>query len=315
MTIETGLAAWARPGAAAVRPFRAGDERAILAAMLAAKSRGEYDTVERYQLEAAADRLPHDPGSCAVADLDGRLVGWVIPVDDDLMVLPEFRRRGIGRRLVAAGRAIAAASGRGPLRLWVPRRPGPEAFARACGLRYTSSLWQMRLTGSRLDMVPAPDFPVGVTARAFAPGVDEEPFTHLVNTAFRDHPAPLHLTPDEVRRTHTVPGFDPATVLVVEDGASREMVGFCRILTYTMEDGTPAGEVRLLGVRSDWRGRGLGRAVTAWGVDELRHRGAATVVLAVEGRNEDALRLYRGLGFRFAVEWPHWTIPAAPGHR
>jgi mycothiol synthase len=312
VTIETGLAAWSRRGAASVRPFRPGDERAILTGMLAAKASGEYDAVEPYQLEAAVGRLPHDPGSCAVADLDGRVVGWVIPADDDLMVLPQFRRRGIGRRLVAAGRDIAAATGRDRLRLWVPRRPGPEAFARACGLRHTSSLWQMRLAGGRLAAAPAPEFPTGVTLRAFAPGADEEPFTELVNTAFLDHPAPLRLTADEVRRSHTSPGFDPTTVLVVEDAASGVMTGFCRILPFTADDGSRAGEIRLLGVLPEWRGRGLGRAVTAWGVTELRRRGAAAVILAVEGENSGALHLYSGLGFEFAVEWPHWTIRATP---
>lgn len=313
--IETGLAAWARPGTAAIRAFRPGDEAAILAAMRAAKARGEYDAVETHQLEAAAARLPHDPGSCAVADLDGRLAGWIIPADDDLMVVPEFRRRGIGRRLVTAGRVIAASTGRDRLRLWVPRRQEPELFARACGLRHTSSLWQMRLAGPKLDAAPPPSFPTGVICRPFQPDADERPFTELVNAVFLDHPAPLRVTEAEVRRAHSADGFDPATILVAADRRTGGFVGFCRVLPFTSGDGTPAGEIRLVGVTRAWRGRGLGLALTAWGVDEIRRRGASTVVLAVEGENEDALRVYTRLGFRFGVEWPHWTIPAAPTRR
>jgi mycothiol synthase len=234
----------------------------------------------------------------------------VIPADDDLTVLPEFRRRGVGRRLVEAGRAIAARAGRDRLRLWVPRRPDAEAFARACDMRYASSLWQMRLPAEALDLAAEPVFPKSTAVRPFQPGTDEAPFVSLVNRIFLDHPSPIELSVDEVRRVHRHPGFDAATILVVEDTVTDAMIGFCRVHPFAAPDGTPAGEVRLLGVDRSWRGRGLGRALTSWGIAELRRRGARSATLAVEGENESALHLYSDLGFRFGVEWPHWTIAA-----
>lgn len=295
--------------AAALRAARPTDAPGILEAMLAVHARGEYEAVEPYQLEHGVRRIAADPGSCAIAEVGGQLAGWVVPSDDDLTVLAPYRRRGIGRQLVAAGRAIAAAEGREVLRLWVRGRPGPEAFASACGLRYTSSLWQMRLSGADLAALPAPWFPAGTAARTFSPGQDEAAFVTLVNRIFLDHPSPICLTEEEVRRV-PVGGFDPRSVLVVEDLATREMAAFCRFVPYTAADGSAAGEIRLLGVDRPWRGKGLGRAVTSWGVAELRRRGAETVVLAVEGANQGALRLYTDLGFRFGAEWRHWTMPA-----
>jgi mycothiol synthase len=309
MTIDTTAARSAIPAAAVVRGFEPGDERAILAEMLAAVERGEYEGMHRYQLEHAAERLVPNPRTCAVAVADGRLAGWVIPADDDLKVVPAFRRRGIGRSLVEAGRGIAAADGRERLRLWVPHRPAAEAFAAACGLEYASSLWQMRIAGEALAAVAEPAFPASAAIRTLRVGTDELPFVALVNRIFLDHPSPIALSVDEVRRVHATPDFDPTTVLVVEDEASGEMIAFCRVHLFTSADGVPSGEVRLLGVDRPWRGRGLGRAVTSWGVSELRRRGAATVVLAVEGRNAGALQLYTDLGFGFGVEWPHWTVP------
>ncbi len=303
------------PDVAVVRGFRSGDETAILAEMLAALERGEYHGMARYQLEHAAERLVPDPGLCAVAEVGSRLAGWVIPADDDLHVAPEFRRRGLGRLLVGAGRAMVAGQGLAQLRLWVPRQPDVEAFARACELRYTSSLWQMRLSAEALAAVAEPMFPAGVQVRTLRPGADEVPFVTLVNRIFLDHPSPIELSADEVRRVHATPGFDPTAVLVVEDASTHDMVAFCRVHPFAASDGSPSGEVRLLGVDRAWRGRGLGRAVTAWGVAELRGRGAASVLLAVESENERALRLYTELGFRFGVEWPHWTIAASPGDR
>jgi mycothiol synthase len=295
-----------------VRGYAPGDEAAILAEMLATLARGEYDGMEAYQLEAAARRLSDEPDRLAVAELGGRLAGWTVPADDDLVVVPEFRRRGVGRRLVAAARSIAASQGRDELRLWVPHRVGPEAFALACGLRYSSSLWRMRLPPDAVDTVAAPAFPAGTRVRNLQPGVDDADFTALVNRAFLDHPSTFHLTEKEVHRVHGAPGFDPATILVVEDAATGAMVGFCRVVTYTSDAGRPEGEVRALGVDRPWRGRGLGRAVTAWGIADLRRRGARSIVLAVEGANERALRLYTGLGFQLDIEWPHWTIASRP---
>jgi mycothiol synthase len=295
-----------------VRGFAPGDEATILAEMLAALARGECEGMEAYQLEAAAQQLPEEPDRVAVAEVGGRLAGWTVPADDELVVVPEFRRRGVGRRLVAAARSIAAAQGRDELRLWVPHRFGPEAFALACGLRYASSLWRMRLPPDAVGTVSAPVFPGGTNVRSLQPGVDEAAFTALVNRAFLDHPSTYHLSEDQVRRVHGLPGFDPATILVVEDAATGEMIGFCRVVTYTSDTGRPGGEVRALGVDRPWRGRGLGRAVTAWGVVELRRRGAESIVLAVEGANERALRLYTGLGFQLDIEWPHWTIASRP---
>jgi mycothiol synthase len=303
-----------RPGtteAPVVRPFRPGDETAILAIMLEVLDRGELDGVDRHFLETAAGRLVHAPASCAVAEIGGELAGWVVPADDDLTVAPSWRRRGVGRRLVAAGRAIAAADGREDLRLWVPRRPGPEAFARACGLTYHSSLWQLRLADGA---VPArPVFPDGLLVRAFAPEADEAAFVDLVNDAFLDHPSPLRLAAAEVRRAHATPGFDPATILVVAPAAAPDrLVGFCRVTRHRDDAGREVGEVRLLGVRREARRRGLGRALTAWGIAELRRRGADEILISVEGENEAALRIYLDLGFERRVEWPHWSIAAAP---
>ncbi len=292
-----------------VRLFRPGDEEAILAAMLAALERGELDGVNRHFVESAVGRIPHEPRRCAVAVDDGRVVGWVVATDDALTVDLPYRRRGHGRRLVGAGRRIARATGLGALRLWVPRRPGPEAFARACGMRYRSSLWQLRLDPS--TAVDPARFGDGVAVRPLEPGLDEPAFVDLVNDTFTDHPWPLEVTLEQVRRVHADAAFEPSTILLVTpaDDPSR-LVGFCRVACYADDDGVPMGEVKHVGVRREWRGRGLGRELVRWGVGNVRERGAQRVILAVEGENEGAIALYRSLGFQPEVEWPHWIVTA-----
>ena len=294
-----------------IRAFRPGDEAAILAAALGILERGELEGVTRHFLEESAARLVHEPDQCAVAVEDDRVVGWVVPHDDDLTVDPAWRRHGHGRRLVEAGRRLAARSGRAELRLWVPRREGSEAFARAVGLRYQSSLWLMRLPDG--TPVGAPRFPDDVVTRPIEPGPDDAGFVELVNDTFAEHPSPLVLDLATISRVHGTPEFDPTTILLLSpaDDPGR-VIAFCRVGHYPDNDGRPVGEVKLVGVRREARGRGLGRELVRWGVAAVRERGGGDVYLSVEGENAGALGLYESLGFRQHVEWPHWVAPAIP---
>lgn len=291
-----------------VRPWRPGDEDAMYASAVACLERGEFEGVTRHDLRESFLRLPADPGMCAVTEEDGRVVGWTIPQHDDLTVDPAYRRRGHGTRLVAAGLAIARRAGLPHLRLWAPRHlPGPIAFLRRTGFRYHSSMWLMRLPAG-VDR-PGPRFPEEVVVRWLEPGTDDAAYVELANDAFHDHPSPLTFTLDRVRLVHALPSFDQSTILLVAPAEDRErLVGFVRVQRYD-EDGRALGDLGPVGLRPAWRGRGLGRQLLRWGVEDLRRRGAGDVYLSVEGENDGALRLYESEGFVRDVEWPHWVLP------
>ena len=53
----------------------------------------------------------------------------------------------------------------------------------------------------------------------------------------------------------------------------------------------------------------LAQVLLRWGIQHLRSRGAGDVVLVVEGRNANALRLYERTGFVQQQEWPRWARP------
>ena len=58
-----------------------------------------------------------------------------------------------------------------------------------------------------------------------------------------------------------------------------------------------AWEVVYMGVVPDARGKGYGRAMLWHGLDEARRAGRGSVLLAVDGKNLYANRIYDDLGF------------------
>ncbi|MFE9202957.1 GNAT family N-acetyltransferase [Micromonospora sp. NPDC007230] len=91
---------------------------------------------------------------------------------------------------------------------------------------------------------------------------------------------------------------DPRNHLMVAD-AGGELVG-CMQITYIPGLGRHGAERSLIEsvrVRSDLRGRGLGRQMMTWAIDQARARGCALVQLTTDKTRADAHRFYRNLGF------------------
>ena len=252
------------------------------------------------------------PGSTAVAVEDGVVRGYVCPEANALTIHPAFRRRGHGRRLFAAGLEIARKSDLREISLYVPAGGAGPEFARAMGLTYRSSMWRLDL--ARNSVVPGPSFPGAVAARTFGDWLALQTLVSLLNDSFAGHPTPISWTVEEIQYVHGRPEFDPSTILLIAPTETPDQpVGLVRIAIAPPEDGDspPVGDVRLVGVLPEWRGRGLGRELLRWAVVELRSRGAGRISLSVEAENELALGLYRRTGFVPAIEWPHWTRSVA----
>jgi mycothiol synthase len=290
-----------------IRSYRPEDADALWAILFAAFENGELKGSTRVDVERWHSRLPGDPEGNLVAVADGRVAGVISPRHEHLVVGRDFRRRGIGTRLVEASEALSRERGDGPLYLALPHEnEGALAFYRALGFRYHHSLWNLRLRDDAA--VPPPSFPADLVRHPYQ-DEDAIAFAELVNAAFLDHPTPFTVTVDQIRFTHTRPEFDPANLCLLSPVNEPEnLIAFCRVVTDDDGDRT-TGHVRVLGVLPGWRRRGLGRELLRWGVHRLRDLGVAAVEIAVEGENARALRLYEQTGFERSEEWPRFARP------
>jgi mycothiol synthase len=284
--------------------------------MAAALAVDAYPGFNAWDLDHEAISMVGAPESVAVAVEGDVLCGYVSPGHEDLTVHPEFRRRGHGRRLFAAGLELAAKVGWDEIRLYVPLSGGGQAFARAMGMAYHSSMWRLDLAPEAA--VPEPAFPAGFVGREMGEWLPLQKFVELLNATFADHPSPVSWTLAQIEYAHGRPDFDPTAIMLVSPtDRPADPVAFVRTALGPPEADEPApiGEIRLVGVLPQWRGRGIGRELLRWGVAQLRARGTGVIKLSVESENELALGLYRRTGFEPAVEWPHWTSLVAARDR
>lgn len=296
-----------------VRPFRPADTEGIRAVLTASLQHDHIPGFTATDITRQLERMVPEPVGTLVATEDGRIVGVCTPRMDDLTVHPDVRRRGHGRRLALAARDMARQRGDDRLDLHVPKHlPASVAFAEALGMRYRSSLWQFQLSAAAAAQVPAPAFPDEVVIRTWNDDIDTDfvSWTAFMSAAFEGHPTRMTWTAAVVEHVHAGPSFDASGILIVAERADpASFVAFARTETEPDEGGGQLGEVGLIGVLPAWRGRGLGRELLRWSVSELRARGVARIVLAVEAANERATALYRSHGFEPIIEWPHWELP------
>lgn len=230
-------------------------------------------------------------------------VGTQSSTKAELVVDPDHRRTGVGRALLTRALAETAVVPGRTLRVWAHGDlPAARRFAEHQGMAVVRELLQMRvdLTTRR----PAdPGLPTGVTVRAFEPGRDEDAWRRVNSRAFAHHPEQGRMTSADLRARESEPWFDPDGFLLAErDGILLGSV-WTKVHPAGEHGPDPVGEIYVVGVDPDAQGLGLGRALTALGLDHLRDRGLTAAILYTDADNTVAVHTYERAGFvRAAVD-------------
>jgi mycothiol synthase len=272
-------------------------------------------TTVREEMESTAT---FDPiADALVADVDGSLVAQASvervlrdkkPVYDLRgFVLPDIRRRGLGRALLHANlrRAIELGEAAGdPFPLTIrgfasEHEVGHRALLETAG--FSMVRWFFLMSRPNLaDIADAP-LPDGVELRPVRPA-DHLAIFDAEYEAFRDHWQPHDYDTTEFETLYKKADIDTDLWVVAWDGD--EIAGVVQNWIWRDENatlGVKRGWLEHISVRRPWRRRGLGRAITAESLRRLRAAGMTEAMLGVDAENPTgALGLYERLGFEVA---------------
>lgn len=262
---------------------------------------------------------------------DGKMVGYIEawttakpPVHPWIWgrVDPHYEGLGIGTHLLAwAEERAKKALDEVPAGLRFAPRVGTYRQADAArklfedmGYRHIRSSYTMRIN---MDASPTePQWPGGITLRAFDLKTDLASVYRAVDEAFSDHyghvETPFEEGLERFRHFMTgYEGFDPTLWFIAVEGGEIAGVSLCRDHSFSNPD---MGWVGTLGVRRPWRKRGLGLALLRHSFGELYRRGKRMAGLGVDAQNlTGALRLYENAGMHVHHAFDQFEKEIRPG--
>ena len=168
------------------------------------------------------------------------------------------------------------------------------------GYRHIRSIYHMLI---EMDApLPQAEFPKGITLRTYNPETDAEALYRAKDDSSRDHfgyvEQPFEEGFQQFKHHWLNERLDPTLVFLAMHGDEIAGVNLCRPHSYYDRD---MGWVGSLGVRRQWRKRGIGLALLRHSFNEFYRRGKRKVGLGVDAENlTGALRIYENAGMHVA---------------
>ncbi len=255
---------------------------------------------------------------------DGRLAGYIEIWDTGTppvhpwiwtCIHPDFYGQGIGSALmdwveVRATQAlerVPAGIRFAPLTGFPTQNKRARAIVEARGFKYVRSFYRMEI---QFDSPPeTPPAPQGIIIRPYNPETELEAVVHTMTDSFRDHfgfvERPFE---DEMTnfRHHFLgdPIYDPSLWFVAMDGDEMVGISLCRRDGYETPD---LGFVNELGVRREWRKRGIANALLKTSFAAFYRLGKTGAALGVDASSlTGALRLYEKAGMHVARQFDNF---------
>ncbi|MGE5642995.1 MAG: GNAT family N-acetyltransferase [Byssovorax cruenta] len=189
----------------------------------------------------------------------------------------------------------------------------PKRLFERLGYRHIRSSYQMLI---EMDTpVPEAEFPTGIIVRTYHPGMDAAATYRAQRDSFRDHFGYVEESSEEglerFKHFWEQEDFDPTLMFLAMDG--EEIAGISLCPPHSFED-PEMGWVGTLGVRREWRKRGIGMALLRHSFNEFYRRGKRKVGLGVDAQNlTGALRLYESAGMHVHQAFDQYEKELRPG--
>ncbi len=305
-----------------IRNYRPGDEPAIVDLYSAAEA---VDKTERNLAEndlrmllTAPDMQPECDVFLAFAERGSELVGvtlletWAGSPEAHRIqiwgiVHPAYRHRGVGTRLLQTAEVRAA-----EMMNSKPEQKAEHQLDIWCRSTQTADIALFEKSGFKTvryffgmqrdlnEPLPEPFIPAGLTIRTYREG-DSAPLLAALNDAFQDHWGNDTFS-NEIweHELLNVPHFRPELFFMACEGDEIAGMTLCAVdPLYAKRVGRKEGHVNEVGVRRQWRKRGVASALITQGLHALKAAGMDTAILGVDADNPTgAVSLYERLGFK-----------------
>jgi mycothiol synthase len=312
------------------RRFAGEQDYAVIAELLTTANLAD-GIDELYDAAMLQHEYEHETGfdpraDLVLVDVDGALVGYgdasrsvragrgVYSTGGS--VLPEWRRRGLGRAILRHNerrlREIATGHedpGGRVLNSWIDDdQGGARQLLEAEGYQPVRYGFAMRRPS--LDDLPEAPLPEGLEIRPVRPE-DHRRIFDADTEAFMDHYEARERTDDDFVGMFAAPYLDTSLWRVAWEGD--QVAGSVMTSIWPTENeklGVRRAWLDHISVRRAWRRRGLARALIVSALDGLPDRGIDEAMLGVDSENPTgALALYESLGFVVKTRGSTWRKP------
>jgi mycothiol synthase len=215
-------------------------------------------------------------------------------LEAEFVVDPDARGRGVGTRLLE--QLLTRSHSR--LLVWAHAdSPAARALAASHGLIPARTLLHLHRELFEVVLPEPREGPLRTTRgwETFVVGRDEEEWVALNALIFAEHAEQGSVTVHDLLQLESEEWFSPDDFVVLREPDGR-MIGYCWLKVEGI-GAKRSGEIYVVGLHPEFRGRGMGGALFEAGLDRLREQGIRRVHLYVEADNAPALKLYYSRGF------------------
>ena len=289
-----------------LRPLRDADVDQVVE--LYRQAWGDARPMDREELLSWLRNPGIDPDSMRVLEVGDTVIGYGdVSVDDGVLAL-EVAAPGQWSTFLKWAEAVGTREGVQTVRVVSYAGDSLASVAGQRGYRLWRSNYTMRIDFERepeADQSALDSFDV----RTFAPD-NSGALRAALDEASAADPFFSTVTPERFREFYLgARGFDPSLWLLA--WSDDELVGF--VLAYTEFIGEEVGYIHSLGVRPEWRGRGIGAALLRLAFQRLYRVGLGACVLGVDASNATgAARLYERVGMRVLRQSDNWSYQLQP---